>query len=96
MKKGVFTMALVLAIMLVWSPASKAAEEIDIALLYPLSGALTESGKRMKVAYEVAAEIINGSYDLPGIPYSKTQGVPNLGNAKLALTAVLIKPLIYF
>ena len=85
MKKILLVVALSLSFMLVWSPASKAIEQIDIALLYPLSGALTESGKRMKVAYEVAAKIINGSYDLPGIPYSKTEGIPNLGNAKLVL-----------
>jgi len=86
MKKSAFMMILLLALMLVCSPAAKAAKGIDVALLYPLSGPLTESGKRMKAAYEVAAEIINGSYDLPGIPYSKTKGVPNLGGANLVLT----------
>jgi hypothetical protein len=30
-------------------------------------------------------EIINGSYDLPGIPYAKTQGIPNKGGAKIVL-----------
>jgi len=85
MKKNVFMMAMFLALMLVWSPASKAVDKINIALLYPLSGALTESGKRMKAAFEVAAVIINGSYDLPGIPYAKTKGIPSLGGAKLVL-----------
>jgi branched-chain amino acid transport system substrate-binding protein len=32
----------------------------------------------------LAAEIINGSYDYP-LPYAKTQGVPDLGGAKLKL-----------
>ncbi|MCJ7829875.1 MAG: ABC transporter substrate-binding protein [Desulfobacterales bacterium] len=61
-----------------------AAEEIEIALLYPLTGALAESGKRMEEAYQVAAEIINGSYDLP-LPFAKTEGIPDLGGAKLKL-----------
>ncbi len=84
MKKIGFMMVLFLAMMLVLSPAAKAAEEIEIALLYPLTGALTESGKRMVAAYEVAAEIINESHGLP-IPYAKTKGVPSLGNAKIVL-----------
>lgn len=83
--RKLFLLPLFLALVLVWSPAAKAVDEIEIALLYPLSGPLTESGKRMKAIYEVAAEIINGSYDLPGIPYSKTEGIPNLGGAKLTL-----------
>ena len=61
---------LFLALLLGISSAVSAAQEVEIALLYPLSGPLTEAGKRMKAVYEVAAEVINGSYDIQGIPYA--------------------------
>ncbi len=66
-------------------PAAFAADPIEIALLYPLTGPLADPGNRAKAACDVAAEVINGSYDLPGIPYAKTQGIPNKGGAKIVL-----------
>ncbi|MEJ2165990.1 MAG: ABC transporter substrate-binding protein [Desulfobacterales bacterium] len=66
-------------------PAANAAEEIEVGLLYPLTGPLTEAGKRMKAVYEVAAEIINNSYDIQGLPFDKTEGIPNKNGAKLVL-----------
>jgi branched-chain amino acid transport system substrate-binding protein len=66
-------------------PVANAADPIEIALLYPLSGPLADPGNRAKAACDVAAEIINGTYDLPGIPYAKTQGIPNKGGAKIVL-----------
>ena len=66
-------------------PAANAADPIEVALLYPLTGPLADPGSRAKAACDVAAEIINGSYDLPGIPYAKTQGIPNKGGAKIVL-----------
>jgi branched-chain amino acid transport system substrate-binding protein len=66
-------------------PAAFAAEPIEIALLYPLTGPLADPGSRAKAACDVAAEVINGSYDLSGIPYAKTQGIPNKGGAKIVL-----------
>lgn len=74
-----------LMLLLGLSPAANAADPIEIALLYPLSGPLADPGNRAKAACDVAAEVINGSYDLPGIPYSKTQGIPNKGGAKIVL-----------
>jgi len=77
----------VFAVMLVVGlcPAAFAAEPIEIALLYPLTGPLADPGNRAKAACDVAAEVINGSYDLPGIPYAKTQGIPNKGGARIVL-----------
>jgi branched-chain amino acid transport system substrate-binding protein len=66
-------------------PAALAADPIEVALLYPLTGPLADPGNRAKAACDVAAEVINGSYDLPGIPYAKTQGIPNKGGAKIVL-----------
>jgi len=74
-----------LILLLGFSSAVHAADPIEIALLYPLTGPLADPGNRAKAACDVAAEIINGSYDLPGIPYSKTQGIPNKGGAKIVL-----------
>jgi branched-chain amino acid transport system substrate-binding protein len=85
MKKGFLFLPVFLAMVLVWSPAAKAADDIEVALLYPLTGPLTEAGKRMKAVYEVAAEVINGSYDIPGVPYSDTEGISNKGGAKLVV-----------
>jgi len=81
------TLILFLGLMLLpgLCPVANAADAIEIALLYPLSGPLADPGNRAKAACEVAAEVINGTYDLPGIPYSKTQGVPNKGGARIVL-----------
>jgi len=83
MKKSI-VLSIVLVLAMGVSSAVTAAEDIQISLLYPLTGGLAESGKRMIAAYEVAAEIINGSYDIP-LPYAKTKGVPGLGGAKIKL-----------
>jgi len=84
MKKSIYWVIL-LALVLAFSSTAKAVDEIEVALLYPLSGALTEAGKRMKAVYEVAADVINDSYDIQGIPYAKTEGIPSKGGAKIVL-----------
>jgi branched-chain amino acid transport system substrate-binding protein len=84
MKKSIY-LVILLALVLAFSSTAKAAEEIEVGLLYPLSGALTEAGKRMKAVYEVAADVINGSYDIKGVPYAKTEGIPDKGGAKIVL-----------
>lgn len=84
MKKSIIV-ALFLTLLLGVSSAVSAAEEVEVALLYPLSGPLTEAGKRMKSVYEVAAEVINGSYDIQGVPYAKSEGIPGLNGAKITV-----------
>jgi len=84
MRKGIF-LIVGMALLLGFSPAVNAADEIEVALLYPLTGPLAEAGGRMKAVYEVAAEVINGSYDIPGIPFAKTEGIPDKGGAKIKL-----------
>jgi branched-chain amino acid transport system substrate-binding protein len=81
------TVVLILGFLLAlgFAPLSQAADTIEVALLYPLTGPLADPGNRAKVAAEIAAEIINGTYDLEGIPFSKTAGIPNKGGAKLVL-----------
>lgn len=76
---------LAMALLLGFAPAVNAADEIEVALLYPLTGPLADAGERMKIVYEVAADVINGSYDIEGIPFAKTQGIPNKSGAKITL-----------
>ena len=83
--KKTLTVLFGLTLLLGLCPAAMAADPLEIALLYPLTGPLADPGNRAKAACEVAAEVINGTYDLPGIPYAKTQGVPNKGGAKVLL-----------
>jgi branched-chain amino acid transport system substrate-binding protein len=84
MKKSIVVI-LGLMLLLGVAPVGTAAEDIEVALLYPMTGPIAEAGARMKDVYEVAAEIINGSYDIPGVPYAKTQGIPDKGGAKIVL-----------
>ena len=50
MKKSI-VLSLVMILILGASSAATAAEDIQISLLYPLTGGLAESGKRMVAAY---------------------------------------------
>lgn len=84
MKKQLLLL-IALLLTLGFAPSSHAADEIEVALLYPLTGPLAEAGGRIKAVYEVAQEVINNSYEIKGIPYSETQGIPSKGNAKIKL-----------
>ncbi len=55
---------------------------IKIGAIYPLSGNLATTGLDCKRGVEMAAEIINGKYDL-NLPMAKTEGLPSLGGAKI-------------
>jgi branched-chain amino acid transport system substrate-binding protein len=55
---------------------------IKIGGLYPLTGNLASTGLDCKRGAELAVDIINGKYDL-SLPLAKTEGLPNLGGAKL-------------
>jgi branched-chain amino acid transport system substrate-binding protein len=62
-------------------------KEVVIGVLYPLSGPVAQAGIDSKVATELAVEIVNGHYDLD-MPLARTQGLPNLGGAKVRLVVV--------
>ena len=65
----------------------KATEEvkvIKIGVIYPLTGGMASAGQDQKVGVEMAAKIVNGSYDLD-IPLAKTEGLPNFNGAKVEL-----------
>lgn len=58
---------------------------IKIGALWPLSGPSSREGQEAKAALEVAKDIINQRTDLKGIPLAESEGLPNLGGAKIEL-----------
>ncbi|MGE5618488.1 MAG: ABC transporter substrate-binding protein [Sphingomonadaceae bacterium] len=69
------------------APAAAAPQEIKIGVLLPLSGGSASTGLDLKYAVELAAEVVNGKYDL-NIPLASAEGLPNLGGAKVKLVIV--------
>ena len=68
-------------------PAPALAENpkvVRIGALYPLSGNIASTGLDCRRGAELAVDIINGKYDLDR-PLARTEGLPNLGGAKLEL-----------
>jgi branched-chain amino acid transport system substrate-binding protein len=61
--------------------------EVVIGVLYPLSGPTAQAGVDARAAAELAAEIVNGKHDLD-LPLAGTEGLPNLGGAKVRLVVV--------
>ena len=57
---------------------------VTLGAIYPLSGSLAAIGSELKDAVEFGAKLVNGAYPmLKSLPLAATQGLPNLGNAKL-------------
>ncbi len=57
---------------------------IKIGAVYPLTGNVAPTGMECKRGVDLAVEIINGKHDL-NMPFAKTEGIPNLGGAKLQI-----------
>ena len=64
---------------------ARAAEEVVIGAVYPLSGPNSQVGLDAKVAYEVAADIINGTHAPIDMLMGGGGGLPGLGGAKIRL-----------
>ncbi len=64
--------------------AAPAPQEIKIGALYPMSGSAATAGLDCKYGADLAVEIVNGKYDF-NMPLAKTEGLPNLGGAKVKL-----------
>ena len=63
--------------------ATEASEEtIKVGAIYPLSGSLSPIGTNCKNAIELAAMIVNNSYDID-LPLAKNAGLQGLGDAKV-------------
>ena len=72
--------ALVLAI----GGVARAAEDVTIGALYPMTGPNAQVGNDAKAAMETAAEIINGKHDIPML-LGKGGGLDRLDGAKVRL-----------
>jgi len=77
-----------LAILASMGPAT-AVDPVKIGILWPLTGNAAAAGQASKAAAEIAAEIVNNKHpELSNIPLAATEGLPNLGGAKLELVFV--------
>ena len=67
----------------------RAAEAVKIGVLMPLTGNAAAAGQASKAAIEIAAEIVNGKHpELGNLPLAATEGLPNVGAAKIELVFV--------
>jgi branched-chain amino acid transport system substrate-binding protein len=78
--------ALVLLALLAGSVSGAVAQpEVKIGVIYPMSGPAAQAGLDNKPIFEMAAEIANGTLDLPFPFYQKLKGMPGLKGAKVRL-----------
>jgi branched-chain amino acid transport system substrate-binding protein len=87
MKKVLFWNFVLLVISSWVFPASSLAQrEVKIGALYPMTGPSAQVGLDNKNAIELALDIINtGKYRHLNLPLSKSEGLPNLKGAKVAV-----------
>lgn len=81
-KLTVFMAAAALA--LSFATVAKAAEEIRLGVLEPMSGKAAKSGQETVEGIKLAVDIINGKYDID-LPFARTEGLPGKGGAKIKL-----------
>jgi branched-chain amino acid transport system substrate-binding protein len=62
--------------------AAAQAREVVIGVLYPLSGPVAQAGVDARAAVEIAVDIVNGRHERD-LPLARTEGLPNLGGAKV-------------
>ena len=67
------------------STAARAADDVVIGVVYPLTGNGAAVGLDAKAAYEVAARIINDTHPAIGVPMGKGGGLDKLGGARIRL-----------
>jgi branched-chain amino acid transport system substrate-binding protein len=83
------TMAAAVAATLLSLAPLRAAEAVRIGILWPLTGNAAAAGQASKAAAEIATEIINSKHpELGNLPLAATEGLPNLGSAKIELVFV--------
>lgn len=57
-------------------------EAVKIGAIYPLTGPLAAIGTEIKQVVELAADIVNNSYDID-LPFARGEGLPGLGGAPI-------------
>jgi len=73
------------ALLLTLAPPALAADDVVIGVIYPLTGNAAQVGLDAKAAYEVEADIINGTHDPIPMLLGKGGGLAKLGGAKIKL-----------
>ncbi len=87
MKKAIACLCLFsLVLFLAASGISAAEKEIKIGVIYPLTGPAASTGQVLLEGVKLAADIINNKYNL-NMPLAKTEGLPNLGGAKIVIVS---------
>jgi len=67
-------------------PAPAQAGDIKVGMLYPLSGSLALTGRNMRQAVELAADIVNTAHpELAPLTLAAPAGLPKLGGRKIQL-----------
>ncbi len=66
---------------------SFAVEEVKIGILEPLTGKVSPAGVESFQGMELAVEIVNNKFEGIELPLAATEGLPNLGGAKIKLVA---------
>ena len=80
-----FSVVLLLSLVLVFFVSTQAEQKvIKIGAVYPLTGNIASTGIDCKRGVDLAVDIINGKYDLD-LPLAKSEGLPNLGGAKIEI-----------
>src|SRR5512137_2888395 len=85
MKKLLNVLSLAL-ILLSFTTLAYAQQEIKIGVIYPLTGPAASTGQVLLEGAKLAADIINGKYNL-NMPLAKTEGLPNLKGVKIKIVA---------
>ena len=77
-------MAIAAFVLAIGGGSVRAADDVVIGALYPMTGPNAQVGNDAKAAMETAAEIINGKHDVPML-LGKGGGLDRLGGARLRL-----------
>lgn len=80
-----FMVVLALGLVLAPTLAFAQAREVVIGLIYPMSGPNAQAGIDDKPVFEIAADLANGTVDLPFPLYQRLKGMPGLKGAKVRL-----------
>ncbi|MBI1963681.1 MAG: ABC transporter substrate-binding protein [Candidatus Rokubacteria bacterium] len=67
------------------TPATAQPKDVVIGISYPMTGPNAQAGIDNKPAFEIAAEIANGSIDFPAPFYQRLKGMPGLKGARVRL-----------
>ena len=64
------------------APPAEEVKPVKIGAIFPLTGPLAAIGTEIKQTVELAADIVNNSYDID-LPFARGKGLPGLGGAPI-------------